>query len=152
MTFQRGNTKGGKLTGEQVVEIREKYALEGWTQSALSRAFQVSISTIRNILNGTTWQQIEAGQGLEKRPRNPAQVQSHVTEDEVRAMMERAQARAQAAIAAQPVVSQMPLEPGIEQAASAYGARFAEEVAKLNRVNDSLSDLENKGDSDVDNE
>ena len=87
MTFTQNNQRAAKLTGEQVVEIRERYALEGVSQAQLSREFQVTIGTIRNILNGTTWQNITAGTGLPKRPRNAPQ--KALTEDEAREAMER---------------------------------------------------------------
>jgi hypothetical protein len=56
--FSQGNTRAAKLTGMQVMEIREKYAAGTHTQGALSREYLVSISTIRNIVHGVTWQQL----------------------------------------------------------------------------------------------
>lgn len=57
-TFSANNRKAAKLTGEQVIEIRQKYALPGrqYTQDRLAREYQVSVNTIRNIVNGVTWQ------------------------------------------------------------------------------------------------
>lgn len=57
MTFVKRNTKASKLTAEQVMQIRDKQAA-GWTQSRLSRDYQVSIGTIRNIVQGLTWQSL----------------------------------------------------------------------------------------------
>lgn len=54
--FQRGNNKAAKLTGEQVIEIRERYATErGLSQPMLAREFGVSVNTIAKVVNGTSW-------------------------------------------------------------------------------------------------
>lgn len=58
MKFNQGNTKGSKLTAVEVLAIREKYASRVYTQADLSREYRVSINTVRNIVNGTTWQQV----------------------------------------------------------------------------------------------
>jgi hypothetical protein len=57
-SFSANNRKAAKLTGEKVIEIRQKYALPGrqYTQDRLAREYQVSVNTIRNIVNGVTWQ------------------------------------------------------------------------------------------------
>jgi hypothetical protein len=61
-SFQRGNTRAGTLTGEQVIEIRERYATErGLTQGQLCHDYHVSISTIANIIHGRTWQHLLRG-------------------------------------------------------------------------------------------
>lgn len=59
-SFSANNRKAAKLTGEQVIEIRQKYALSGreYTQDRLAREYQVSVNTIRNIVNGVTWQSL----------------------------------------------------------------------------------------------
>jgi hypothetical protein len=54
--FTSGNTRASKLSGIQVYEIREKWNARTHTQDALSREYQVSIGTIRNIVRGVTWQ------------------------------------------------------------------------------------------------
>jgi len=56
MTFQKGNRNAKKLTGEQVMEIRERYGIPGVTQPMLAREYGVSLPTIANILNYVTWQ------------------------------------------------------------------------------------------------
>lgn len=56
--FNQGNTHASKLTGAEVMEIREKYASGLYTQARLSREYQVSITTIRNIVHGVTWQNL----------------------------------------------------------------------------------------------
>lgn len=56
--FTASNTKASKLTSVQVLEIREKRSLENYTQDRLAREYQVSITTIRNIVNGVTWQKL----------------------------------------------------------------------------------------------
>jgi DNA-binding XRE family transcriptional regulator len=60
--FGYGNNKASKLTGEQVIEIRERYATErGLSQPMLAREYDVSKNTISNILNGTTWRHLLRG-------------------------------------------------------------------------------------------
>lgn len=62
-TFQRGNTKASTLTGEQVIEMRERYATErGLTQRQLCEDYNVSVSTIANVLQGKTWRHLLRGQ------------------------------------------------------------------------------------------
>jgi transcriptional regulator with XRE-family HTH domain len=57
--FQMGNNKASKLTGEQVVEILERYATErGMSQPRLAREYGVSVNTIAKILNGTSHRHI----------------------------------------------------------------------------------------------
>lgn len=58
MTFSQFNRASSKLTGDKVIEIRQKYATRQYTQEALSREYQVSINTIRNILRGVSWQNL----------------------------------------------------------------------------------------------
>jgi hypothetical protein len=60
MKFRLGNTKASRLTAVGVMEIREKWASGEYTQTQLSREYQVSITTIRNIIQGVTWQRLPA--------------------------------------------------------------------------------------------
>jgi hypothetical protein len=61
--FGPGNNKASKLTGEQVIEIRERYATErGLSQPMLARQYDVSRNTIANVLNGSTWRHLLRGQ------------------------------------------------------------------------------------------
>jgi predicted transcriptional regulator len=60
--FNQGNTKAGKLTGVQVMEIREKYASRLYTQNRLAREYQVTNTTIQNIVHGVTWQSLPSVQ------------------------------------------------------------------------------------------
>lgn len=53
--FRRGNTTARRLTPEQVLRIRERYA-SGETQGALSREFQVSVGQVGRIVRGESWQ------------------------------------------------------------------------------------------------
>lgn len=67
MKFSTGNHKASKLTGEQVYVMRLKYAerhIKHCTYGSLSREYGVSITTVSNILNGVTWQNV-AGSGQE---------------------------------------------------------------------------------------
>lgn len=88
--FQRGNTKGRKLNGEQVVEIRERYATErGCTQGQLCREYGVSISTIANVVNGNTWQHLLRGEEP-KVSRPPVHVAApRLSDDDLRAAEQR---------------------------------------------------------------
>ena len=53
--FPKGNTRAAKLTGEQVMNIRGRYARGGVTQGELCREYRVSINTIARIVNGQSW-------------------------------------------------------------------------------------------------
>jgi transcriptional regulator with XRE-family HTH domain len=50
--FSQGNTRGAKLTNEQVFELRRLYNEEGWTQSQLSKHFNLSVNHIGRIVRG----------------------------------------------------------------------------------------------------
>jgi hypothetical protein len=54
--FRIGNVRAAKLTPEAVLEIRELYWQQNWTQGALARRFNVSIITIGRIVRGESWQ------------------------------------------------------------------------------------------------
>lgn len=56
--FNQGNSKASKLTGVEVMEIREKYASGLYTYDRLSREYFVATNTIRSIVKGTSWQQL----------------------------------------------------------------------------------------------
>ena len=56
MVFNVKNTKASKLNGEQVLEMRRLRHFEGWTQMALAQRYKVSLSSVRNIVHGVTWQ------------------------------------------------------------------------------------------------
>lgn len=63
--FARNHGKAGKLTLDQVGEIRRYYA-EGATQGALARHYGVAIGTIGRIVRGESWAgQVRAGQGTQ---------------------------------------------------------------------------------------
>lgn len=68
MTFQRGNRKASKLTGEQVLEIRERYAMVGVTQRQLAHDYGVSVNTIHSIVDGLTWRDLAGGAQPVNRP------------------------------------------------------------------------------------
>lgn len=73
-SFGRGNKRASRLTGEDVLTIRERYAMErGCTQARLAREFQVTVGTIANIVNRLTWQNISGDDGapIEPPPLNP---------------------------------------------------------------------------------
>src|SRR4051812_49228482 len=58
MAFNQGNTKAGKLTAVEVLEIREKYATGLYTYDRLALEYGVATNTIRSIVKGTSWQQV----------------------------------------------------------------------------------------------
>lgn len=58
MTFNQGNTKASKLTGVEVMEIRQKRASGVYTLDRLAREYHVTSNTIRNIVNMVTWQNL----------------------------------------------------------------------------------------------
>ena len=71
--FTKRNTRAAKLTGEQVVNMRLRYARGGVSQPELAREHHVSLNTIARALNGLTW----------------AGLPMPVTEDEARASQTR---------------------------------------------------------------
>lgn len=56
MVFNKHNTKASKLNGEQVLEMRRRRHFEGWTQTRLAQYYGVTLTTVRNIVHGVTWQ------------------------------------------------------------------------------------------------
>jgi hypothetical protein len=68
VTFQKGNRKASKLNGEQVLEIREKYAVPGVTQKRLALEYGVSVNTISSIIDGLTWRDVAGGSKPVNRP------------------------------------------------------------------------------------
>lgn len=56
--FGRFNTRAARLSPEQVLEIRQRYAA-GETQGSLCRTFSVSVGTIGRIVRGETWNQYQ---------------------------------------------------------------------------------------------
>lgn len=56
--FQPGNTRGGKLSNEQVFELRQKYASGRFTQAQLCREYGLHINTIGKILRGESYQRV----------------------------------------------------------------------------------------------
>jgi hypothetical protein len=54
-----------RLRPEQVVTMRKKYSTGQYTQNDLAREYQVSLNTIRNVLNGVTWQKLP---GVTRKP------------------------------------------------------------------------------------
>lgn len=61
MKFPQGHHKAAKLTGVQVLRIRELYSV-GYSQGHLAREFQVTIGTIGRIVRGESWQTITQGE------------------------------------------------------------------------------------------
>lgn len=71
--FRTGNTRAGKVTGEQVLDIRSKYA-EGWSQGRLARHFALSVGQIGRIVRGEAWQELggDAPRGRWQAGQSPA--------------------------------------------------------------------------------
>lgn len=64
--FPRGHKRSAKLTGEAVLEIRQRY-VDGESQGSLARAFQISVGQIGRIVRGESWietAQVEDPQGI----------------------------------------------------------------------------------------
>lgn len=84
MTIRDGvqQHKGAILTEIDVVEIREKYWKENWTQGALARLKRVSVTTIGKIVRGESWQHIST-------KTEPAAVEPPSQEIEIQASLAR---------------------------------------------------------------
>jgi transcriptional regulator with XRE-family HTH domain len=54
-TFRRGHTRNAKLSPAEVLEIRELYHQQNWTQGALARRFGMSIVSIGRIVRGESF-------------------------------------------------------------------------------------------------
>lgn len=80
--FGSGNHKASKLTPMLVMEMRDKYATGKYTQPMLSREYLVSLSTVRNIVNGTTWQKLPMATDEEAE-----KVEAKLSENRVRALL-----------------------------------------------------------------
>lgn len=52
------NRKNAKLSAAKAFQIRQDYAVGGKTQAQLAVEHGVSLNTIRNVLQGVTWQQV----------------------------------------------------------------------------------------------
>jgi hypothetical protein len=121
--FQRHNKRAAKLTGEQVNEIRERYAFERVTQAQLCREYGVSLNTIGNIVNGVTWQ------GLEQPPRRRLGHRYIVepSESDAQASMERLKAQ----LAAMPEGPSLYDDPPPTQDEDSRAGRGLEKLNKL---------------------
>lgn len=96
MTFQRGNRRASKLTGEQVLKIRQMYFTGLYSYGKLGVIFDVSLNTISNIVNGYTWRHVAGVEltGLDKPPPNMVQgqeVPDEVIQESQRKLMEKLQ-------------------------------------------------------------
>lgn len=58
MKFTKGNNRAAKLTNEQVFEMRQLYAIGGWSQGELARKFEVQINTVGRIVRGESRQAV----------------------------------------------------------------------------------------------
>ena len=151
MAFQRGNRNAKKLTGEQVMEIREKYALPGVTQPMLAREYGVSLPTISNILNYVTWQNPSYEPPPPRPPLQPQVPQSAVEASMVKMqrLLDKGPPLEQAIAETKPIGSwydQPPSEVPGQEPTGIGMARFEKEAAKLQpQVGKELEKLE-KGD------
>jgi hypothetical protein len=156
--FQRGNNKAAKLTGEQVIEIRERYATErGLSQPMLCQQYDVSKNTIAGILNGSTWRHLLRGAEPQVY-RPPLNARTIITDDQVEA----SQGRLAALLNAQPtkpvaspsLYNDPPPTLAEDNAAGALGlARLQQELdgpgaIKAKQISDELEKF-TKGDSNV---
>src|SRR5260221_4273095 len=56
--FNVGNTKSSKLTGVEVMEIREKYATGVYTMNRLAQEYGVTRNTVSDVVHCITWQSL----------------------------------------------------------------------------------------------
>lgn len=56
---RKGRHSTAKLTGKEVLAIRDLYATGGWTTTELGDTFGVWPTTIKDIVNGKTWNWLE---------------------------------------------------------------------------------------------
>jgi hypothetical protein len=159
--FQRGNNKAAKLTGEQVIAIRERYATErGLSQPMLAREYEVSVNTIAKVLSGTSWQWLLRGQEPQVyRPPLNAPAAPIPDEATLNARMQArldsdAQAAAERKAASRSLYNDPPPTEAEDAEAGRLGlARLAKELdgpqpIKQQQVSDGLDELEKgKGDS-----
>lgn len=127
--FRRSNTSARKLTGVQVIDIRERFA-KGETQGSLARAFGVSVGQIGRITRGESWQAY-GGQG----PRD-----SEVGDEALRAgmrlptneeLLEEAKASEQRLLEELRSAPQPPrLSEEVTNRVAGYGARGLEKLAQ----------------------
>lgn len=66
--FSKGNLRSAKLSNEQVLEMRQLYHDEQWTQAALARRYGVNVNTVGRIVRGESRQRVPMPVG------NPADI------------------------------------------------------------------------------
>ena len=131
--FRRGSIAAAKLSPVEVLEIRLRYANEGWTQGKLSREYQVSVGTIGRIVRGESWQQYQQTEHLQEGQHHEAleeQAESAVLTPEQQADMEAGLARL-----LQP-------EPPRADPYVAFRDKGARGVLELDRVEDIVKEKE----------
>jgi hypothetical protein len=150
MTFQWGNRKASRLTGEQVLDMRTKRASGMYTQEQLSREFRVSISTVRNILNYVTWQNVAYEPPTQAPPQNaPVKEVPQSQEEAIKAKMF-ARLEEQPLLAPKGSWYDQPPPYDERELSDAAAAKFGEALSKVKpsldaKVGDELDKLE-KGD------
>lgn len=55
--FSKGHTRASKLTGEDVLAIRQRYQ-DGASQGSLARAYGLSVGQIGRIVRNESWQNV----------------------------------------------------------------------------------------------
>jgi hypothetical protein len=53
--FISNNTRAGKITAQEVYDLREEYAA-GATQGSLARKYKLSVGQVGRIVRGESWQ------------------------------------------------------------------------------------------------
>jgi transcriptional regulator with XRE-family HTH domain len=56
--FSHGNTRAAKLSNEQVLEMRQHYHDDGWTQAQCARHYGVNVNTVGRIVRGESRQRV----------------------------------------------------------------------------------------------
>lgn len=131
--FRLNNVTSAKLTPEQVLSIRERFA-NGETQGALARAFGVSVGQVGRITRGEAWQAFtQVMSESEIMARNAqAGVRPSQSEEEITRMAEESLRRFQAMQT--PLTAEPPNERALGYGAEATGVgleRLKEEASKL---------------------
>ena len=120
--FRRGNHYAAKLRPDQIVEMRQRYA-EGWTQGALVKEYDVSLSTVARCVRGEIWRHLPQPRSEEELTTGAAESQAAL----IRMMAADPQLAAMVQPSAEPTPPQAAIDP---IAAPAGDSDIAAEIAR----------------------
>jgi len=143
MPFQRGNNMARKLTGQDVMRIREKYLTGEYTYGQLGIEYQISQNTVANIVKGYTWRNMAGWELCQIERRPPEHRGATATDDEIAASLKRLQTMN--------LTADEPREPRDQEPSGIGMNKLNDELTKYQRLVESevetgLDDLVNKGD------